>query len=140
MKTYEIILSTLMPISSDASRSCAVARMALPTLVFCTIQVISNSSGIVTAITTMYLMRISIEPMVIDPCGNTLDLELGADPLVKIPMFWRMKLTPTAVINGANFGALRNRRYASFSMVALNSPQNAMAKTPTTASQNHPAG
>ena len=52
-----------MPINNDASRSCAVARMALPTLVFCTIHVISNSSGMVTAITTMYLMRISTEPM-----------------------------------------------------------------------------
>ena len=84
--------------------------MALPVRVFCTIQVISNSNGIVMQITMMYLMRISIEPTFSDDCGNTLAREFGAEPLSRMPMFWRMKLTPTAVINGANFGALRNRR------------------------------
>ena len=102
-----MILSTLMPISSEASRSWAVARIALPTFVFCTIQVISSSNGTVMAITMMYLTRISIDPMCIDVRGNTLVREFGADPFIKMPKFWRMKLTPTAVISGASFGALR---------------------------------
>ncbi len=58
----------------------------------------------------MYLMRTSIEPIEIDACGSTLDRECGAEPLRMMPMFWRMKLTPTAVISGANFGAFRSRR------------------------------
>ena len=46
--------------------------------------------------------------MLIDPCGNTLAREFGAEPLKMMPTFWRMKLTPTAVINGASLGALRS--------------------------------
>ena len=99
-----------MPISSDASRSWAVARIALPTLVFCTIQVISNSNGRVTPMTMRYLMRISMAPTFNEDCGKTLERECGAEPLSKMPKFWRMKLTPTAVIRGANLGALRSRR------------------------------
>ena len=37
-------------------------------------------------------------------------------------MFWRMKLTPMAVIRGASRGALRRRRYATRSMTTPTMP------------------
>ena len=56
-------------------------------------------------------------------------------------MFCRMKLTPTAVISGANFGALRSRRYASFSMVDVEQrAQRHDDAASTTASSNHAFG
>ena len=55
-------------------------------------------------------MRISMLPILIDDSGNTPGRECGAEPFIWMPMFWRMKLTPTAVISGASFGELRSRR------------------------------
>ena len=44
------------------------------------------------------------------PAGSTELRDLGADPFQRMPMFWKMNDTPTAVISGASFGAVRSRR------------------------------
>ena len=49
-----------------------------------------------------------------------------------MPTFWRMNEKPTAVISGASFGALRNGRYPTRSIIALRTPQTTIVMTSTT--------
>ena len=48
--------------------------------------------------------------MVRPPLGSTEFRDFGADPFQRMPMFWKMKRQPTAVISGASLGACRSRR------------------------------
>ena len=54
MNVKEIVRLTLMPIIAAASRSCAVARIALPCRVRCTSHISASSTGTVIITTISF--------------------------------------------------------------------------------------
>ncbi len=101
---------TLMPINRAPSWSCATARMALPALVSWTIPVSAAAAGLRD--------HHDHDELVLDldsadgdpPWLKTVSHCFWPDPFHSWPKFWKMKLSPTAVISGASLGACRSRR------------------------------
>ena len=99
-----------IPISCAASRSCAVARIALPSLV--RLMNIANSATRIAATTTT---KTSLKPkktpaMVVAVLGRMSGKCTVAGPCHKNMTPSRKKDMPMAVISGARRGALRSGR------------------------------
>ena len=98
----------------EPRRICAVARMALPWRVRCTVaqdqqqrhRDHDDDDG-----RPVDLHVADLRPAVGDALGQL----LGAEPLSTRPNHWKMKEMPTAVMSGASLGARRSRRYAMYS-------------------------
>ena len=112
-KVSEIVRLTSMPMRPDASRSWAVARIALPWRVLATNQRRASSSGIVTPATNT-----SSTPNQPAPLGNVTRSVRGRTgstafcdgPSKTSPTFWSTNDMPIALIRGARRGALRKGR------------------------------
>ena len=105
-----IVLLMFTPMSWAASRSMAVERIARPRVVRATNADRASISTSERTITNRLRSLITIGPIVsgsFDRTWGTVTIELL---MVTKMMFWRMKLTPMAVISGARRGALRSGR------------------------------
>ena len=99
--------------SPDASRSWAVARIALPWRVLPTNQRKPSSSGIVTARTTSSSIPNHAAPLGknrMSVRGRTGSTAFCDGPSSIRPTFWSTNDMPIALMRGANRGALRSGR------------------------------
>ncbi len=121
------------PMSSAASRSWAVERIARPSRVRPTNTcraTISNS-----ATTSMKMFRRPMLPPAMSSftLGKIWGTLIGEDENSAWMMFCRMNETPIAVISGASLGAWRRGRYAKRSMITPTEPMTTIvAKTTRT--------
>ncbi len=118
MKVVLIILFTSTDIRLAVSKSRETARMAIPILVFLTMNITSRSKTKVTTGIRTVSDRKEISPILIfhTNCsgrGNG----LGRAPITTMAIFCRRKDTPIADISTDIRGAFLKGRYATFSML-----------------------
>src|SRR2546423_692259 len=105
-KVNAIVLLMSTPMSWAASRSIAVDRIARPRVVLVTNICRAAIKPSARMITNRLIWRIAIGPKVRAVLGRIWGIVTIELLIVTKMMFWRMKLTPIAVISGARRGGL----------------------------------